>query len=84
MTTGIPLGQRVLGSQLMSGEVGVRRGACGGWSSTLALAAETFAFADVTGLSATTLGTSPSPFASSGTTAPLGACTAEALSTSEE
>lgn len=83
ITTGIPLGQRVRGSQLMSGDVGERSGACGGCSASASAGGEPAAafVEDETDLSATTLGTSSS--ASPGTTAPLGAWTAAALRMSE-
>ena len=59
---GDPEGQRVLGSQLMSGDVGERRGACGGCSASSSPAAAalllTFAGELETDFSATTLGTS--------------------------
>jgi len=86
ITTGMPLGQRVLGSQLIRGDVGERSGACGGCSassSAFAAAAGAEAKVEETDLRATTLGTSCSS-ASPGTTAPLGAWTAAAFRISEE
>lgn len=80
ITTGMPLGQRVLGSQLMWGDVGERSEACGGCSAS---SAAFTADEDETDLSATTLGTSFSSAASPGTTAPLGAWTAAVFRMSE-
>jgi len=79
----MPLGQRVLGSQLIRGDDGERSGACGGCSASSAAFAAAEAKVEETDLRATTLGTSCSS-ASPGTTAPLGAWTAAAFRISEE